>query len=141
MAPVPGWIMPVAPSAAVATTGRSTSIPIEIASGSPSVGDGQNTTTSQPDSSSAGSTPVLGTKCAAPASAAARVRNSDSVSPSPIISRCTGGPGWRASATAASIATSLRFLGLKRVRQPITNASGGMPSSARQAAPSSGCGR
>ncbi len=42
----PATSSPVAPSAAVATTGRSTSIPIEIASGSPSVGEGQNTTTS-----------------------------------------------------------------------------------------------
>ena len=83
----------MAPSAAVATTGRSVSMPIEIASGSPSVGEGQKTTTSQPDSSSAGSAPVVGTKWAASPSGAARVRRSASVSPSPIISRCTARPG------------------------------------------------
>ena len=120
------------PRPPVATTGRSASIPIEIASGSPSVGEGQKTTTSQPDSSSAGSAPVVGTKWAASPSGAARVRSSASVSPSPIISRCTGGPGCAAPAAPRRRSPPrCASSALKRVRQPIRNASSGMPSSRR----------
>ena len=51
------------------------------------------------------------------------------------------GRARRRAARAASIATSLRFLALKRVRQPITKASSGTPSARRCAAPASGSGR
>ena len=112
------------------------------ARGAPSVGAGQKTTASHADSTPVSRGPGVGRKWAAGPSGAARARSALSISPSPAITSATGrASGSAASRSAASTATSLRLCGCQRETQPMTNASGAIPSSARRCSPPSGSGR